>query len=149
MFKGGNAMDFISKVGATLSGAGKDVTQKARDLTDVARLKMEIRSKEDFIKRQYESIGSKYYEAHKEDEATPFDEIFLITQTLSEIESVKKELASVKGYTKCASCGAELDPAAAYCSKCGSKNGSEADVVDNVGESSAQEETEEEKDEQE
>lgn len=134
-------MDFFSKVGATLSSAGKDVTQKARDLTDATRLKMEIKSKEDFIKRQYESIGSKYYEAHKEDDATPFDEIFLITQTLSEIEAVKKELASVKGYTKCASCGAELDPQAAYCSKCGAKNGNadvdtDADVVDNVGEES-------------
>ena len=46
-------MDLFGKIGETIVNAGKDATQKAKDLSGVAKLNLDIRSKEDFIEKQY------------------------------------------------------------------------------------------------
>ena len=60
-------MDFFGKLGETLTETGKDVSQKVTDLTEITKLKMEIRSKEDSVRRQFTEIGKQYYELHKDD----------------------------------------------------------------------------------
>lgn len=55
-------MDFFSKLGDTISATGKDVSKKARDLTGLAKLNMDLRAKEEYILRQYQEIGKQYYE---------------------------------------------------------------------------------------
>ena len=60
-------MDFFNKLGDTISGIGKDVSQNVADLTGIARLNMDIRKREDFVRKQYTEIGKQYYDLHKED----------------------------------------------------------------------------------
>ena len=60
-------MDFFNKIGETLASAGKDASQKAKDLSGVAKLKLDIRSKKDYVQRMYAEIGRQYYEDHKDD----------------------------------------------------------------------------------
>ena len=36
-------MDFFDKLGETLVSAGKDVSQRARDVSDIAKLKLDIK----------------------------------------------------------------------------------------------------------
>ena len=52
-------MDFFSKLGETLSEAGRDVSQKAKDLTESTKMNIDIHSKEEYINRQYASIDRK------------------------------------------------------------------------------------------
>ena len=42
-------MEFFDKLSETIVSAGKDVGQKAKDVSGIAKLKMDIRSKEDFV----------------------------------------------------------------------------------------------------
>ena len=42
-------MEFFDKLSETIVSAGKDVGQKAKDVSEIAKLKMDIRSKEDFV----------------------------------------------------------------------------------------------------
>ena len=44
-------MEFFDKLSETIVSAGKDVGQKAKDVSGIAKLKMDIRSKEDFVEK--------------------------------------------------------------------------------------------------
>ena len=46
-------MDFFDRMGEKLVTAGRDVTQKAKDLSGTAKLNLDIKAKEDFIEKQY------------------------------------------------------------------------------------------------
>lgn len=114
-------MDFFSKLGDTISATGRDVSKKARDLTGLAKLNMDVRAKEEYVLRQYAEIGKQYFEQHKEDAEPDFAEIKLIKEALEEIEGLKSEIADLKGLKKCQSCGAALNVEDAFCKKCGAK----------------------------
>ncbi len=131
-------MDFFNKLGDTISGIGKDVSQNVADLTGIARLNMDIRKREDFVRKQYTEIGKQYYDLHKEDNEPFFEEINLITEALQEIEQLKAQIAELKGKKKCPVCGAVNEGEAMYCMKCGARCESifeeDADVESDVTE---------------
>ena len=58
-------MDILEKIGDTLVNVGRDVTKKAKDVSGIAKLRLDIRAKEDFIKEQYLELGKAYYEEHR------------------------------------------------------------------------------------
>ena len=107
-------MEFFDKLSETIVSAGKDVGQKAKDVSEIAKLKMDIRSKEDFVEKQYAELGKAYYEKHKDEEnaeteeKTPEQEhFFLITEALGEIERMRAEVFKLQGATECPKCGAK------------------------------------------
>lgn len=115
-------MDFFDRVGDTLVTAGKDVAQKAKDLSGTAKLNLDIRAKEDYIKKQYAEIGRMYYEAHQSDEDMEYKEqMDLIAEAMEEIARMREDLLKIKGARTCAKCGAVVDEKAAFCGKCGAK----------------------------
>lgn len=114
-------MDFFSKLGNTISATGRDVSQKAKELTGIAKLNMDVRSKEEYVLKQYSEIGKQYYELHKEDAEPLFDEIPLVKAALEEIEALKNEIAEMKGLKCCLACGAAMAAEDVFCTKCGAK----------------------------
>ena len=106
-------MEIFEKIGDTIVSAGKDVTEKAKELSSVAKLKMDIRTKEDFVEKQYALIGKKYYEAHKDDDILDYEECNVIEEALSAISDMKTQLMNLKGAKKCPNCGAEASAQAA------------------------------------
>lgn len=106
----------------TIVTAGKDVSQKAKEVSEIAKLKLDIRSKEDFVEKQYIALGTSYYAAHKNDEDSADTEQFrMITEALSEIERMKKQVLVLKGAAECPKCGAKMPEDAVFCSSCGTK----------------------------
>ncbi len=114
-------MEFFEKLGDTIVNVGKDVTQKAKDVSGIAKLKLDIKSKEDFIKEQYIELGKVYYEMHKDEAAEDQARFDQITEALEEIERMKVQILELKGARKCPDCGAEAADTAEYCSVCGAK----------------------------
>lgn len=114
-------MDILSKLGETLSATGKEVSQKAKDLTGLAKLNMDIRAKEEYVLRHYTEIGRQYYEMHKDDVDPFFEEMKLITDAKREIERLKAQIGELKGQKTCPSCGNVMDIENAFCAKCGEK----------------------------
>lgn len=114
-------MEFFDKLGETIVTAGRDVTQKAKDISGVAKLKMDIKAKEEFVNRQYAEIGELYYDAHKNDVPAPFEQFESIAETLESIEQMKKELLDLKGAKECPKCGTKTSDEASYCPSCGAK----------------------------
>lgn len=55
-------MDFFEKVGETLTSVGKEATDKAKELAELAGLKSQIHTCDEVIKKNYMEIGKIYYE---------------------------------------------------------------------------------------
>ena len=104
-------MEFFDKLSESLVSAGKDVSQKAKDV-----------SEEDYVQKQYEELGRSYYEKHKdEEECEEAEQFFLIREAVEEIERMKAEVLRIQGSAECPKCGAKMPEGAVYCSNCGTK----------------------------
>ena len=136
-------MDLFNKIGETLASAGKDVSQKAKDLSGTAKLSFDIKSKEDYVQKMYAEIGRQYYEDHKDDVENLYEEMPLIKEALDVIEDMKKELQSLKGGRVCPRCGEKVGENDAYCRSCGEKLEDEEIIVDAVTKDVPEEETKE------
>lgn len=138
-------MALFEKLGETIVNVGKDATQKAKDLSGVAKLNLDIKAKEDYVQKQYAELGKIYYEAHKGDTVVDGSEHFeLITEALETIEKMKVEIMELRGTKKCPKCGEELSDGAEYCSACGEKVSVVVDAEDVVVEDVTENMTEEE-----
>lgn len=115
-------MAFFESMKETLTTAGRDVSQKAKEVSGVAKLKLDIKSKEDALNKEYIALGKRYYEMHKEGEVAD-EEIANISTLLNEIADLKDEVLRTQGACVCSECGATLPSGTAFCSKCGAKVG--------------------------
>ena len=129
-------MAFMERMGDTLLSMGKDVSQKAKDMSGIAKLKLNIRSKEDFVKEQYMEIGKAYYERHRGEDVLEKAQFEQIDEALEAIAQMELQILELKKARRCPNCGMEASETAEFCSNCGAKLG----VV--VGESKAEDVTE-------
>ena len=104
-------MDFFDRMGEKLVTAGKDVTQKAKDLSGTAKLNFDIKAKEDFIEKQYAQIGKLYYGQQMQ----------AIAEAFAAIDHMKEEVLKIKGARQCPQCGATVPEDTEFCGKCGAK----------------------------
>ncbi len=115
-------MDFFSKLSDSVVNVAQDMSGKAKEMTDTAKLQMELRSKEDFIKNQYQEIGKKYYEENASVVPAGYEEFFQeILEASSRIAEIKDSIAAAKGGVACPKCGSFVAKGAAFCSNCGNK----------------------------
>ena len=137
-------MAFFDKLSETLTNASKDVSQKAKDLSGVAKLTMDIHTKEDQVQKMYAQIGKLYFEAHKDDDPAEYAQMSQIKEMLASIEDMKKELCELKGTKACPRCGQEVKAADVYCKSCGAKLEDDDIIVDAVVKEASDEEAVEE-----
>lgn len=115
-------MSVLDDVKETLISTGKDVSQKAKDISEVAKLKLDIRAKEDFVEKQYVMLGTDYYMKHKDEEESEAAEQFkVIGEALDEIERMRAEILRIQGALACPKCGSRMPVGAVFCSSCGGR----------------------------
>lgn len=115
-------MELFDKLSDTIVSVSKDATQKAKDISEFARIRMEIRSKQDYINKLYLEIGKLYYEGHKDDAEKEFeDQMILIRDSEEVLDELKQQIGKLKGTVRCTQCGQDMPSEADYCSKCGTK----------------------------
>jgi hypothetical protein len=66
-------MDFIEKIGDTITAKGKEAADKAKELAEIANLKSQISTCEDIVKKNYMEIGKLYYENYGEEAEALFE----------------------------------------------------------------------------
>ena len=106
----------------TLFAAGRDVSQKAKEVSEVAKLKMDIHTKEDFVEKQFAILGRAYYEANKEN-ANEKDvaQFAVITEAMEEIQRMNQQVMDIQGVLQCPNCGKKVPTGNAFCSDCGAR----------------------------
>lgn len=106
----------------SLFAAGRDVSQKAKEVSEVAKLKMDIHTKEDFVEKQYAALGRAYYEANKENVDEKDAEAFrVIKEAIDEIERMTQQVLDIQGVVQCPNCGKKVPSDNSFCSDCGAK----------------------------
>ena len=88
----------ISKAADTTKDLADKATDKAKDVSRIAKLSLEINSEKDVIRKAYSEIGRLYYETHKDDPESIFiqlcDEVTLANENIAskeaEISDIKK-----------------------------------------------------------
>ena len=114
--------DFFKKVGETLTETGKSVSEKTKQVGNVAKLNAKIISSEHSISENYTILGKYYYDNYKDnpDEAVA-ETVNAVTASIDTIAEMKAQLLAAKGLVKCVECGAGCPTEDDFCGKCGAK----------------------------
>lgn len=89
---------FMSKLGETISVKGKEVTDKAKDLAEIANLKSQISTYEDVVKKNYMEIGRLYYELHGSEPDGDYEEqCSAVRNAQNGIEELEAKIKEIKG----------------------------------------------------
>lgn len=123
-------MAFFDKISNTISAAGKDGLNKAKELKDTAKITMDIKEREGAIQRMYRELGKAYYHDHKEDESPEYEQIRAIKAAFEEIGELKANKDDIRGIRRCPSCGNPVSQEANFCASCGAKCEVEPEFVE-------------------
>ncbi|MDE6749819.1 MAG: zinc ribbon domain-containing protein [Lachnospiraceae bacterium] len=93
-----DGMEFVNKIGETISAKGKEVTDKAKDVAEIVRLKSQIKSCEDIVKRNYMEIGRRYYELHASTPEEHYaEQCIAINNAQDNIAEYEQKIKEIKG----------------------------------------------------
>lgn len=94
--------------------------QKAKEMSDIAKLNSMISEEETKINNTYYQIGKLYVAMHHQDYEEEFvGMITAIGEAGEKIKSYKQQVQDIKGVACCTQCGAEVQAGVAFCSSCG------------------------------
>ncbi|MDO4295470.1 MAG: zinc ribbon domain-containing protein [bacterium] len=143
-------MNFFEDLSKTISDKGKEAVSKARELTDVLKLKAQLAGEKTKLNEIFQTLGQKYYEQCRENEVSEdFAEDFLAVKMAKDrIAALEKEIYNLEGCRTCPECGAKLSQEDVFCSKCGVKmpqkpSEDESIFSEEVGEDASAEEEQE------
>ena len=106
----------------SLFAAGRDVSQKAKEVSEIAKLKMDVHAKEDFVEKQFAALGRAYFEKNKENGSVDDAEAFsVIQEALEEINRMNQQILDIQGVIVCPKCGKKVPSGNSFCSDCGEK----------------------------
>lgn len=94
--------------------------QKAKEMSDIAKLNSMISEEESKINNSYYQIGKLYTAMHSHDCEEEFANLVAVVQQAEEkIQSYRQQIQDIKGVIRCPQCGAEVQSGVSFCSSCG------------------------------
>lgn len=91
-------MDFFNKVEETITIQGQAVVDKAKELAEIAKLKSQINTCEEVLKKNYLEIGRIYYENFGDTAEDLFaKQCKNIKNAQNGIEELEKQIREIKG----------------------------------------------------
>ncbi len=88
---------FFDRVSDVLNNTANDISDKAKEISEVSSLKGQVRSQEKFIEKTYSEIGKAYYESHNGDVGDEFYESMQqIAAAQAQVEKLKKDIEIIK-----------------------------------------------------
>lgn len=113
------AFDF-GRLKSDIVNVGKEVGDKVSEVSTSAKIKLDIKNKENFIEKQFAELGKKYYLSHKDDtEPTELGDFAAIKEAYQEIDRLNDELLTNQGAVICPNCGKKQPQENVCCVNCG------------------------------
>lgn len=113
-------MAFFDRMKDSLTTAGQEVSQKAKNATENVRLSGLIKNNDKMIEKLLYQVGLKYYELHGQEEETEYQELFTeIRRLKAENAGYQQELDNLAAVKKCPQCGFGNNAGAKFCISCG------------------------------
>lgn len=115
-------MDFINKAIDSLATVGKEVSQKATDVSAIAKATLQMKEKEKQLQNTLKALGTVLYTQKKDVAEELFPELTELIQILDEeLTELKEHVAALKGKKACPECGKDVADDAKFCSNCGAE----------------------------
>ena len=115
-------MDFINKALDSLASVGKEVSQKATDVSAIAKATLQMKEKEKQLQNTLKALGTVLYTQKKEVAEELFPELTELIQILDEeLTELKEHVSALKGKKACPGCGKDVADDAKFCSNCGAE----------------------------
>ncbi len=113
-------MAFFDDLGKKLTQAGQAVSQKTKDITEVAKLNAAISDEEKKLHNSYYQIGRLYFSKHSEDCESDFAGLIIsVQESEKKVLTLRQQIQDIKGVTRCEKCGSEIPTNISFCSSCG------------------------------
>ena len=118
-------MAFLENLGKKVGEAAQAAAKKSGELVETTKMSVNINSEEDKIQKLYTQVGRTMYEKYsatgvaEDDVKETFEAIKVHEQN---IKALREKIMELKGAKLCVGCGAEMDRAQLFCSKCGARN---------------------------
>ena len=139
-------MSFFDNLKKNLNTAANYTVQKTGEVTEAAKIRLDIRTQNLRLAKCFENIGQLYYKSVKENGEIPsaeMDAYILEADGIKlEIAILRRELAKAQGCVICSSCGAQISNKSVYCPLCGIKL--EAEAAEEAVEADSEEPTDSE-----
>lgn len=115
-------MAFINDVKEKISKTSQSTVQKAKELSETAKLNAAITDMEKQIAELYQEIGGKVYRYYRNDPISKIHEqIHQVTVLYKNIEDYKKQIENLSAIKMCKKCGTQVDKAMRFCYNCGNE----------------------------
>ena len=99
-------MALLDKMKDTLTTAGQEVSQKAKNTAESIRINNLIKSNDKMIEKLTYQVGNKCVEQHVNETGTEYDEFFEeIIRLRKENEAYQEELKKLEETNTCGQCG--------------------------------------------
>ncbi|NBK94146.1 zinc ribbon domain-containing protein [bacterium 1XD21-13] len=113
-------MDIFNKAKESLSAAGKGFTQRASDVSGLAKITMKIKEEEKQLDQSLKELGALLFNQYNPEAQQLFpQETENIRQLYAALKQDREEMAYLKGKKICPNCGEELDGDVQRCTSCG------------------------------
>lgn len=91
-------MDFIEKLGDTISAKGKEVADKAKETAEILTLKGQISTCEEVIRKNYVELGKIYFEQYGYMPEEPFEkQCKAIHNAMNGVKELRERINELKG----------------------------------------------------
>jgi len=89
---------FVAKVGEAISAKGKEVTDRAKELAEIANLRSQINTCEEVVKKNYMEIGRRYYEQRGSEPEEAYEEqCRAVRNAQTGIADLEEKIKELKG----------------------------------------------------
>jgi DNA repair exonuclease SbcCD ATPase subunit len=118
-------MSFFENLKKNFNTAANYTVQKTGEVTEAAKIRLDIRSQNVRLAKCFENMGQLYYKSVKEsgtDVTAELDAYMMEADGIkAEIANLRRELAKAQGCVICAACGAQISNKSVFCPLCGVK----------------------------
>ena len=113
-------MGFFDNLKNSLTETGQDLSQKAKDTTEIFRLTNLNKTKEKEIEKVIYQIGSTYYANYRDECMEKMPELAAQIKSLQDEIAVNKEMIEKLSTEEiCPQCGKKVNPGSKFCIYCG------------------------------
>lgn len=115
-------MAFFDNMKSKLTATSQTAVQKARELTEIARLNAQVSEAENQINELYRRLGHEIYQAYREAPLSVGTELIgRINELHDDIADCKAQIQVLNQANLCPNCGARINKGMLFCSSCGAK----------------------------
>ena len=126
-------MAFLNDISRKATEVAAKTVLKTQEAAETVRLNNQVYELEKILEESYKNLGKRYVEIHMyecEDELSELVNRIIIVN--NQLINLQKKLQEIRSSLLCPNCGAQITPGISFCSSCGFRIPSNADLTEYI-----------------